>query len=306
MNILLAVDISESEFAEAIARTVLSHRWSDDAVFRIVFAIDPFAIEYYESFIETQEVAQKLRDNANSSVDAFVARLRSLGIKHELSAEIGFGHPTDVILEQARKWPADMIFVGSHGRRGFNRLFMGSVSSSVATNSPCSIFIVSTSPSKTDDGEGNREAKRVLVPVAEEEFAKLTCSFLCEHVWGEGTEFKIVNVVEPLLIGSPMAVLPSPILDEIKEKNKSIGSKLVKKVADELRRKLPNTIASELVLEGFPAETVVELANDWKADLIAMGSHARHGIKRLFLGSVSSGVLQHAPCSVLVMHTPSE
>jgi nucleotide-binding universal stress UspA family protein len=54
------------------------------------------------------------------------------------------------------------------------------------------------------------------------------------------------------------------------------------------------------VLSGQPERRIVELAEEWKADLIVVGSHGRGFWGRL-LGSVSSGVAHHAPCSVLVV-----
>ena len=53
-------------------------------------------------------------------------------------------------------------------------------------------------------------------------------------------------------------------------------------------------------MKGSPDKEIVELAADWKADLIVVGSHGRGFWGRL-LGSVSDGVVHHAPCSVLVV-----
>ena len=54
------------------------------------------------------------------------------------------------------------------------------------------------------------------------------------------------------------------------------------------------------VLRGSPDQQIVERAKEWKADLIVVGSHGRGFWGRL-LGSVSNGVVHHAPCSVLVV-----
>lgn len=61
--------------------------------------------------------------------------------------------------------------------------------------------------------------------------------------------------------------------------------------------------------KGHPVEAIVRIA-DWEnADLIVMGSRGLHGLKEFFLGSVSQGVLHHAPCSVLIVrekHPPQQ
>ena len=54
------------------------------------------------------------------------------------------GHPKDVILDEAERWGADLIVVGSHGYGTIKRLFLGSVSLAVATNASCSVEIVRT------------------------------------------------------------------------------------------------------------------------------------------------------------------
>ncbi|HLM63699.1 MAG TPA: universal stress protein [Acidimicrobiales bacterium] len=56
------------------------------------------------------------------------------------------------------------------------------------------------------------------------------------------------------------------------------------------------------VLPGSPAITLVEVAED--ADLLVVGSHGRTGLSRLVLGSVANGVVQHAPCPVVVVRRP--
>jgi nucleotide-binding universal stress UspA family protein len=52
------------------------------------------------------------------------------------------GNVKEVILEEARKWDADLIVVGSHGRRGFKRFLLGSVSEAVVMNAHCSVVVV--------------------------------------------------------------------------------------------------------------------------------------------------------------------
>lgn len=59
-------------------------------------------------------------------------------------------------------------------------------------------------------------------------------------------------------------------------------------------------------LTGNPGRTICELASNWSADLIIVGSRGLTGLKEMFLGSVSNYVTHHAPCSVLIVRTPVE
>jgi len=56
-----------------------------------------------------------------------------------------------------------------------------------------------------------------------------------------------------------------------------------------------------LVKFGKDAETIIKTCSEKKAGLLIVGSHGRHGAKKFLLGSVSSRVLEHAPCDVLVV-----
>lgn len=58
------------------------------------------------------------------------------------------------------------------------------------------------------------------------------------------------------------------------------------------------------VMRGDPAQQIVALAKEWKADLIVVGSHGRGFWGRL-IGSVSDAVVHHAPCSVIVVRMPA-
>jgi nucleotide-binding universal stress UspA family protein len=58
------------------------------------------------------------------------------------------------------------------------------------------------------------------------------------------------------------------------------------------------------ILPGAPALTLVEVAET--ADLLVVGSHGRTGLSRLVVGSVAMACVQHAPCPVVVVRTPSE
>jgi nucleotide-binding universal stress UspA family protein len=66
--------------------------------------------------------------------------LASAGLK--ATADVLDGNPKEAILEEAKKWNADLIVVGSHGRRGFKRLLLGSVSEAVAMSAHCSVVVV--------------------------------------------------------------------------------------------------------------------------------------------------------------------
>lgn len=56
---------------------------------------------------------------------------------------------------------------------------------------------------------------------------------------------------------------------------------------------------------GNPGQMICQLATNWSADLIVVGSRGLQGLKEMFLGSVSNYVTHHAPCSVLIVRNSS-
>lgn len=124
-RVLLATDGSET--STAAAQSLASRPWPTESEFRIVSVAEPWAIK--PSGFEPQEAV------ANAEKVLATAGLKASG-------EVLSGNAKDVILEEARKWGADLIVVGSHGRRGFKRFLLGSVSEAVAMNAPCSVVVV--------------------------------------------------------------------------------------------------------------------------------------------------------------------
>lgn len=124
-RVLLATDGSET--SAAAARAVAGRPWPEGSEFRVVSVEEPWTIK--SSRLEPQE--------AVTSAEQVLA---SAGLK--VTGAVFSGNAKEVILEESRKWDADLIVVGSHGRRGFKRFLLGSVSEAVAMNAHCSVVVV--------------------------------------------------------------------------------------------------------------------------------------------------------------------
>lgn len=122
-------------------------------------------------------------------------------------------------------------------------------------------------------------------------------------------EVKVVSVVD---MAVPMAVdiyggyLPDTT--EFEHTARESATRVLDETASTLRSGLdqpPPAITTE-ALFGSPDSRIVEAANDFKPDLVVVGSHGYSTWERLLLGSVSDSVLHHVPCSVLVVRSPEE
>jgi nucleotide-binding universal stress UspA family protein len=68
-----------------------------------------------------------------------------------------------------------------------------------------------------------------------------------------------------------------------------------------IRDGAPGLIVTTKIVEGIPADMIVQEASDWDADLIVLGSHGYGRVRRMVLGSVAGAVVAKAPCSVQVV-----
>jgi nucleotide-binding universal stress UspA family protein len=139
VKILLAID--DSKFSEAAAKSLAAHFQPRDIEVRVLSVVEPIVISeppqmspgYYP------ELEDRL-PQAHEIVGRAAKTLSSAGFRVTTSAATGDAR--SIILENAAEWPADLIVVGSHGRKGLERFFLGSVSEAVARHARCSVLIV--------------------------------------------------------------------------------------------------------------------------------------------------------------------
>lgn len=123
------------------------------------------------------------------------------------------------------------------------------------------------------------------------------------------TEIKVISVYETLrpVTGDPFGATTQYYI-EAENASRKIAEDAVTEALDLLRAKFPDMkfTVSTSVESGRAYRVIVELADDWKADMIVLGSHGSGFWERNFMGSVSDAVVHHAHCSVLIVRTPAE
>ena len=143
MKILLATD--GSPCSDAAVDEIARRPWPADSQVRVISVVElpaPIAAEPYllpdNFFVEVEKAA---RNSAQEVITRAESKLSESG-NLLVSTEVLMGSPKRVIVEEAETWHADLIVVGSHGYRAWERLLLGSVSQAVATHAPCSVEIV--------------------------------------------------------------------------------------------------------------------------------------------------------------------
>jgi nucleotide-binding universal stress UspA family protein len=145
---------------------------------------------------------------------------------------------------------------------------------------------------------------KVLLAVDGSRFSDAAVEAVIAHAPAKGTEIRVLHVLErpSVLIGGEIAEY-DPTLDETWEAERKQAEQLVEETAEQLRAKGLNAVGE--VEDGNPKAIIPEVAKEWPADLVVLGSHGRKGIEHLLMGSVSETVARHASCSVAIVRIPA-
>jgi nucleotide-binding universal stress UspA family protein len=142
---------------------------------------------------------------------------------------------------------------------------------------------------------------RILVPTDFSEAADQALTYALELGKAFGATVSLVHVFddpfERTLYSEQYVPMPAEIRDEILT---SVRQHLAERVSRAGRPDVSSTI-----LTGLAAQAIVDHAREQKADLIVMGTHGRHGVAHLLMGSVAERVVRTAACPVLTVRGES-
>ena len=145
---------------------------------------------------------------------------------------------------------------------------------------------------------------KILIAVDGSEYSRAAVAEACHLiVKPDSTEIKIISAYEDAypITAEPFAISADYYqkVDEAVQQQTTIFLSDAEKQCRSFFPGVTLKLTTE-VLHGAPDQQILETAKDWGADLIVVGSHGR-GFWGRMLGSVSDGVVHHAPCSVLVV-----
>ena len=144
---------------------------------------------------------------------------------------------------------------------------------------------------------------KILLAIDESDFSQAAIQAVSAQARPQGTEVRILHVLEPpsLLLGREMGA-NDPEFEAVWKALQDQAMALVEKTEAKLRA--AGFSVSPALQEGDPKSKIIDVAKQWKADLIVLGSHGRKGLQRFLMGSVAESVVRHAECSVEIVRIP--
>ncbi len=199
--------------------------------------------------------------------------------------------PPDAIVSYADDRDIDVIVAGTHGRRGLQRLLIGSVAEEVLRTASCPVLTVRGDEGRAADGS----VRNILVPVDFSEASMEALRHAKELALTYGAQITLLHAVEEVVYPSAYGIEPTNMP----------GPQVIDRVEQNLAELARTELGYEhVVVEanvGYAPSTILDYANGHDIDLVVIATHGRTGLERMLLGSVAERVVRRSPAPVFVV-----
>ena len=241
-----------------------------------------------------EEYSQALRESGKKQLQEFVENHTHDEIQPELLVQVGVA--ADSILSFAQLQKADVIVMGTHGRRGFDRLMLGSVTDRVMRTAPCPVLVASKPPQGSVAVGKERghvhHLSRILFCADFSENSEGALKYAISATAEYDAELTLLHVLEGI-----------PSQAETEEAMAAAAERLDKLIPPEGRKSLNIRTA---VRTGKPYPQIIQLAMEAQSDLVIMGVRGRGALDVAVFGSTTYRVMQLGSCPVLAVHSQGE
>jgi nucleotide-binding universal stress UspA family protein len=234
------------------------------------------------------KAADVLRSAKKSALEG-ACRIHELYPKWEVTNVARAGSPAREIIAEARRWNADLIVVGSHGRTPLERFFLGSVSHNIAADADCSVRIAR--PRTSHAGS----PLRILAALDGSADSNKIVDELIGRNWHAGTKVDLVSVLDEKLKSTWVGRSDLQIIDSVEESVEALHKASLAKFTAQ------NISAAFHIMEGDPKDTLLKVASKWDVDSIFLGARGLDHGNRMYLGTLASAICSRAHCTVEVV-----
>jgi nucleotide-binding universal stress UspA family protein len=247
-------------------------------------------------FPEPAEIFKRLFDIADSEMARLIEDYEAKTFAIKEVKRKGFA-VSEVVLDYAREIDTDLIVLGTHGRRGPARLFLGSVAEEVVRVAACPVLTLR----HQDEPRTIESLEKVLVPIDFSEHSKKALLYAKDLARTYGAHLQLLHTIEepsfPYFYGPVGAFPVAKVLTDLQEKAVSALGDLAAKAAG------PEVPFDISVRSGRAASEIVRFAKEEASDMIVIATHGLSGLERLMFGSTAEQVVRTAPCPVFTVRS---
>lgn len=211
------------------------------------------------------------------------------------------GDPAKEIVRLAEQIPADLLVMGTHGRGGFERLFLGSVTEKVLRSTPSAVLTVP--PRSKGPTAGPILYRRILCPIDFSDAATRALQHALSIARHTSARLTVLHVVEDFVDAPQLDVNVHFTVPEYRRYlEEDAIARLKAAVPDEARTW---GIVEEQVTAGKASREILRVAAAVEAELIVMGVQGRGAVDRWVFGSTTHRIVREATCPVLTLRAAS-
>ena len=282
-NILCPVDFFPASNAAVNYAAGLAANY--DAVIHLLHVVTPVPVSVYEYAIDSTAILKSVEEASVDEMKNLAARVKGMGVTAE--TELVVGDVYDEIKRSIDVLKPDLIVMGTHGRRGVERWFMGSTTEKLLRHSPVPLVTISAMSERafnmprfrrilvtTDFSDGTPDALAYAFSVAQENESQVTLMHVLHDISAD------------------------------------LSGKYRDSLISGLRRQLDDMVPAEArnwcdivtrVETGVPYRIILRTIEDERPDLLVMNIHGKGMLDRALLGSTAERVVRAASCPVMMI-----
>jgi nucleotide-binding universal stress UspA family protein len=256
----------------------------------IPFVPGEVAIPVYD-----QELVQAHRERDAEVLARAVADLQAGGVN--ATGTVLDGTIVEALEEYVASHGADLVIMTTHGRSGFQRLRLGSVSTGFLTRATVPVLLVHGAGSEPGDAEPRLPSGRLLCTLDGSAFAEAVLPHARRFAEATGMALHLVAVTVPNSVSMAPFGTESLLADESAlSAEEHVREDYLHRIAEQC----PAGTTVRAVTDMSAARGILDAAAEGSCGAIAIATHGRGGLKRMVLGSVADEVIRHAETPVLV------
>lgn len=272
----------------------------------LIRTVDNVPLELiYNPDIHPQDIMEAMRTEAGNYLNDAKRRLDNIGLS--VSVSVRDGSPAQEIVEAAEQEPDTIIAMTTHGRSGMARWVMGSVADKALHTTDCPFLLIKAR--EQAEIESDASVNTIIVPLDGSEFAAEALphaaalarprrlKVILARVTPAAGEYQ--RYMQYTMIDASTSVYTGPYEQWSREADanamgylRDLGAKFASE---------NGVTVEERLLNGSPADAIVDLLHDEPNSLCVMTTHGRSGVGRWVLGSVADRIVRHSGSPALVI-----